>query len=78
MDVSSRSVAAGSLLKPVFPARKELEEPEAPVADEAVRETFAVHEIPIVDSRGQGFVELLLSFEIPSFEELLVVDLWAG
>jgi hypothetical protein len=78
MNVSSRSIATGSLLEPVFPTRKELEKPEAPVADEAVHGTLAVHEIAIVDGRGKGFVELLLSFEIPSFEELFVVDLWAG
>lgn len=78
MGVSSWSIATGSLLEPVFPARKELEEPQAPVANEAVHGTFAVYEISIVDGRSEGFVELLLSFEVPSFEESFVVDLPAG
>lgn len=78
MDVSGRSIATGSLLEPMFPARNKLEEPEAPGADEAVHETFAVDKIAIADRCREGLVELLLSFEVPSFEEVFVVDLWAG
>ena len=43
------SFARRAPFQPVFPARNELEKPEAPVADEDLCETFTLDEISAVD-----------------------------